>query len=246
MESLLRFLTDILVNHGIWALLAFVILAIIFVSLIVLVLFMWSSSGKALDKRIAQTLQKEKETHRLGIQKRKKFSEKVNEILYDIAEKTHADKVLLFEYTNGTSNLIGLPFLFASVAAEVTKPGVPTVISQYQKINTALIANFLVDLEEQGSMYVETLDDIKDRYPSIYMMMKPNNTRSALFYMIQGVDDTLGFIGVSTIGDNKLSKKEVLPEVAKVSQLISSIWNFDELSELKKEDNKWNIFNLWK
>jgi hypothetical protein len=187
------------------------------------IIFSWSSSGKAVDEKIARRIQMEKETHKAGNRLRKQFSQEVIELLQDVAIKACADRALVFEYSNGTSNLAGLPFLFASAAAEVTSAGTSPVALQYQKINLSLVSKFLSGLEKEGYVYIEDLESVKEEYPVMYAFMKPNNVKSALFYAIHGVDEVVGFIVATTIHDRILCKKDSLHEVAKAAQIISSM-----------------------
>ena len=63
----------------------------------------------------------------------------------------------------------------------------------------------------------------KDKYPSVYNMMKPNNVTSALFYAIQGLDEVVGFLVITTIGNRVLDKKCAISDISRVAQLISSM-----------------------
>ena len=144
-------------------------------------------------------------------------------MLQDLAEHTCADRALVFEYSNGSSNLVGLPFIFVSAAAEVVTPGTPPVSLQYQRINIALISRFLSDLEKEGYIFMEHFEDIKEKYPIIYSLMKPNGVNSALFYAIHGIDDVVGFMVLTTVTDELLCKRDSLHETAKAAQIISSM-----------------------
>jgi len=172
---------------------------------------------------MAQRIEMDKEAHRNGSKLRKKFSKDVLELLQDLAEHTCADRAIVFEYSNGSSNLVGLPFIFVSAAAEVTTPSTAPVSLQYQRINIALISRFLSDLEKEGFIFMEHFDDIKEKYPIIYSLMKPNGVNSALFYAIHGIDDVVGFIVLTTVTDQLLCKKDSLHEMAKATQIISSM-----------------------
>ncbi len=241
MELIVKFLMYLLENQGIWAMLGFLIVVSLPLALVGFIIFSWSASGKAVDERIARKLEIEKETHRNSSKLRKKFSEDVLILLQNIAEETCSDRAIVFEYSNGSANLGGLPFIFVSAAAEVVTPGTSPVSLQYQRINTALISRFLTDLEKEGYIFIEHLIDIKEKYPIIYGLMAPNGVNSALFYAIHGIDDVVGFIVATSTEDRILCKKDSLHEVAKVAQIISSMWNFEELDkkQTKKGRFKW-------
>lgn len=183
----------------------------------------------------------DKKTHRIGNELRKKFSEDVEILLQDLAKDTHADRALVFEYSNGSSNLVGLPFLFASAAAEVVTPGTTAVSDQFQRLNLAILAGFLTKLEKDGYVYIEDLELEKNDYPMLYNLMSPNGAHSAIFYAIQGVEEVVGFLVITTTQGRTFQKKCAISEIAKTAQIVSSMWNFEELKELvhKHKKYKW-------
>lgn len=162
---------------------------------------------------------------------RKNITPKVRQILSELAEEVKADRAVLFEFSNGSSNLIGLPFLYVSATAEVVKRGTIPISNQYQKINVSIIAEFLEKLESKGYFYTKDIVEIAEEFPMLYNMMFVNNVKSALFYTIIGVDDTIGFLLVTTVGSNTFTREDALPKVASAAQVISSYLNFDILHD---------------
>lgn len=118
-----------------------------------------------------------------------------------------------------------------SATCEVVTPNTSAVSSQYQKINTAIVAEFLERLDEKGYFYVRDIEECKENCPVLYSFMKPNGVHSALFYSLYGVNDTIGFVVVTTIKDHEFSREVSLPRVAGTAQIISSLLNFDTLHE---------------
>lgn len=237
MEHLLGFFEFIGQSQGfpiMWVVIVFVII----IGLIVLFI---KTFPDTIQQYLEQKTQENKSKHIDGISKRKKFSKDVKTVLRDLAEEVGADRALLFEYTNGTSNLIGLPFVYASAASEVLAPGVSSVSHLYQKINISIAADFLIHLEEDGYLFIDDLELLKMHYPVIYNFMKPSGVSSALFYPIQGVEEVLGFIVVTTVGGHKLNKKEAIQKVSLSAQQISSMMNFEELDKKMNRNKKW----LW-
>lgn len=162
---------------------------------------------------------------------RKNISPKVRAEILELAEEIRADRVLVFEFSNGTSNLVGLPFLYVSATYEVTTPGTAPVAMQYQKVNAAIIAEFIEELEEKGYYYVRDIADSKEKYPILYSFMYPNNAHSALFYTLYGVNNTIGFIVATTVNKKEFTREDSLPRIAGSAQIISSLLNFDTLRE---------------
>lgn len=240
MTDILKFLTHVVSNYGYGATMMFMILGIIALILIFGILLYRGSLGKLVDKKISKKLDEDEETHKIGNRLRKDFNKNVVEILQDLAEETGADRALVFEFSNGTSNLVGMPFLFMSATAEVVTPNTSPVGHRYQKVNTSIGANFLIELEEHGYIYIENLEESKDKYPILSYFMLPNDVKSALFYSIEGVDSVIGFLVITTTCTcgRVLNKYESIPVISKAAQKIGALLNFNEISKGLKSEKK--------
>lgn len=248
MEHIIEFLMYLVVNHGIWSTIVFILVSIIPSVAIIYIIFSKSALGKFIDIRLSEQLEKEKQAHLEGNRIRKQFTEEVQDILTELATSTGADRALVFEYSNGTSNLVGLPFLFTSAAAEVVTANTPRVSHTYQRINLSIAAEFLVALEKEGAIYIEDLSKVKDQYPMLTHFMLPNGVKSALFYSLEGVDEPIGFIVITTTIQNgkTLTKSCCLHDIARAAQRIGAMLNFNELKKQSdKKDSKKKWFKLW-
>jgi hypothetical protein len=172
--------------------------------------------------------QEERANHSIASNYRKSIIPKIKKELSYLAESLNIDRSLLFEYSNGTSNLVGLPFLYATATTEVVKPGVNQVSHLYQKMNVSLFADFIGELETKSYFYFEHIDDIKEDYPMVYNYMKPNGVKSGLFYALYDDEDSIGFIVVTSVS-KIFQRTEVLPRTAISAQLISSLLNYNKL-----------------
>ena len=157
-----------------------------------------------------------------------------------MAEETNANRAVVFEFSNGTTNLVGLPFLFMTAAAEVATPGLPLIGSGHQRLNTAVISNFLVKLEKEGTIFIDDSVPMIDEYKILAQIMDKANINSALFCSIQGIDETIGFLVLVTTKSsrNSLDLQKVLLPTSKAAQKIGSMINFDEIEERERERNK--------
>ena len=187
--------------------------------------------SSVIKKYIEELLDEKSKKHSDGTIHRKNVSPKIRSEIMELAAEIKADRVLVFEFSNGTSNLVGLPFLYVSATYEVTTPGTPAVSLQYQKINSAIIAEFIEELEDKGFYYVKDITEAKDKYPILYDFMKPNNVHSALFYTLYGVNDTIGFVVATTVKDKEFTRADSLPRIASAAQIISSLLNFDTIHD---------------
>lgn len=186
----------------------------------------------AIKKHFEKHSEEQKTEHVQASKYRKAIVPKIKKELAYLAEITNVDRAFLFEFSNGTSNLVGLPFLYATATVEVTKPKIPQVSTQYQKINVSLVADFIQTLETESYIYFKNLDDIKEKFPMVYNYMKPNEAESALFYALYNDEDSIGFIGVTCVR-REFERSMVLPKVAVTAQVISNLLNYDKMkSEL--------------
>ena len=176
-------------------------------------------------------MKEEEEAHAKATILRKTITPKIRQLLSNLAVEIDADRVVLLEFSNGNSNLVGLPFLYLSATCEVVTRGTSVISPQYQRMNVSLVADFIEKLEDKGYYYFKNIEEIKDSFPTLYMLMKANGVHTGLFYTISGVKDIIGIIVASTIGDKEFSRDKSLPQVASASQIISSYLNFDVLHE---------------
>ncbi len=204
MGEIIEFLVLLTTNYGVFALIGVLLVISIPLLLTVLLVLYFSNIGKSLDKKIAERLSENKKTHVKGNKIRRVFEESVKDNLTDLAKVTCADRALVLEYSNGTSNLVGVPFLYATATAEVVTPGTDIVSAQYQRIPLNLFSGFIYKIEREGFIFISDLESIKCEYPILYKMLKENEVREIAFAAIQGEDEVVGIVVVSSVRENRL------------------------------------------
>ncbi|MGV8961817.1 MAG: hypothetical protein ACOH2V_00280 [Candidatus Saccharimonadaceae bacterium] len=206
--------------------------------------FSESSLGKTLDKRFSERIQKEKDLHVQGNKLRKQFHKNIGSILQELAVDTGSNRAITFEFSNGTSNLVGLPFLYMSVVAEVMSPGLEPMMSKHQRMNIATISEFLITLEEKGYIFIPDFDNLDEEFGLMTHFFGNKNVKSALFYSLEGVAETIGFVVIlTTKKSNKiLNLPQALTEIARTAQKVSALINFPEWSKRSDDSEKKNKF----
>lgn len=207
---------------------------------ILLIIYSNSSIAKTLDRKLAEKAEQAKETHKHGNRLRKQFTQNVQDILEDLAEETEANRAVVFEFSNGTTNLVGLPFLFMTAAAEVATPGLPLIGPRHQRLNTSIISSFLIKLEKEGYVFIDDSVPEVDEYRILRQIMENANIKSALFCSIQGIDEAIGFLVIVTSRNSRATfnlQTSLLP-TSKAAQKIGSMINFDEIDSIEKNKNK--------
>ena len=241
MNFIIQFLTYVITHHGYWAAAGIIGIATIPLLLIVYILFSRSTLGQIIDEKMAQRVKSEKKIHLHGNRLRKEFTIAVQDVLQDLAERTEANRAIVFEYSNGTSNLVGLPFLFMTAAAEVATPGLSLISQRHQRLNTSVMAGFLAKLEKEGSIFIDVNSPLLEEYKIVGQIMQGADIQNALFYSIQGIEEAIGFLVILTTkaSGKLLDFRTSIHLMSKASQRIGSMINFDEIDEIEKEKHKW-------
>ena len=227
MEAIFQFLNHIATDYGT----TFAVLFLLIVLILFGMYFIVKTFPDVIKNYIEHKLMENQVSHQKAANKRKNVAPEITKLLTELLVDTKGDRALLFEFSNGSSNLAGLPFLFISATSEALSFGTSSVSHIYQRINISLFAKFIIELEDNGYFYVEDLENMKEEYPFIYNFMHPNGVKSALFYSIYGVGQTLGFIVLTTVNENMFTRKDALPRCAETAQKISSLLNLEDLEE---------------
>lgn len=228
MERIIEFLILLTTSYGVFALIGVLLTISIPLLLLGLLVLYFSNVGKSLDKKIAEKLSEDRKTHVRGNKVRKVFDEGIKDNLTDLAKVTCADRALVLEYSNGTSNLVGVPFLYATATAEVVTPGTELVSTQYQRIPLNLFSGFVYRIEREGFIFISDLETIQCAHPILYKMLKENKVKEIAFTAIQGDDEVVGMVIVSSVGENRLWTKYLENELHKFANKISVLFAFEK------------------
>lgn len=180
---------------------------------------------------LEHSLNEKDKKHKEALKHRKNIMPVIRDEITKLAQEIGADRVLICEFSNGNSNVVGLPFLYMTATNEVTTPSTPTVAHSFQRINTCMFADFLELLEDKTYVYIENLEEVRHIFPTLYNMLNPNGTKTVLFYSLYGVSGPIGFLSASTISNRNFTKDVGLPRIAQVAQKISTLLNFNEWHE---------------
>lgn len=181
----------------------------------------------SIERRIAQTSKE----HIKANLKRKNIAVEVSRSLSDLIIETGVNRALLFEFSNGSSNLAGLPFLFINATSESLSYGTNSIAYAYQRINVSLFADFISEVEKKGYFYIYEPEDIKESYPAVYNILKVHNSGSLLFYAIYGMNEILGAVMISVPNGKQFTRQAVLATVAESAQRISNLLNLEDWEE---------------
>jgi len=177
-----KYITD---NFGIGSGILFVVLACLIGFMLILI--------KTFPNAIRSYYEKQTRDHIIQAANRKNISQEIISILSEDVINMGLKRALVFEYSNGTSNIAGLPFLYINATYEKDKMGIMSISQDLQRINTSLFATFISKLEEDNLMCFK-LGDIEDEYPVLYTVLSQHGIKSAIYYMLYGVYSPVGFV----------------------------------------------------
>ena len=230
MEIIYQFFKHISENYGT----AFAVLFLIIVFAIATIYFFVTTFPEVVKKYIENKILDNKDEHRRGTMRRKSISPAIMKILSQLLVDTNGDRALLFEFSNGTSNLAGLPFLFVNATCESLNHNSVGIAHLFQRVNVSLFSSFILDLEDSNYFFIQDIDELKNTCPYIYSALYANGVRSAIFYSIYGVNDKLGFIMVTSNDATLFIEDQIIPDVVEATQRVSALLNFEGLEETIK------------
>lgn len=142
----------------------------------------------------------------------------LDKLLYDL----NADRIYIFQYHNGGSNIEGIPFARCSNTHERCEVGVTPHIQNYQNLPLAMYG-FRTDLIIKGDIIeVHDLSTLKDTDKSAYNLLKSQNIKS--LYVAGLYNDQcrpIGFLGVDYIRNETTLNKDDINLLVTMSSIIS-------------------------
>ena len=155
-----------------------------------------------------------------------------NRIRHNELIEVDADRVYIFEYHNGESNLNGLPFAKVSATYEILKPGVSSYKSRLQGIPSGLILEFNQNLLTNKQISVPNITDYKDIDPVGNSVLIRPDAKSFYVALINNINGyPIGFIGMDYIcrESGKEEADKAIKELKAISLQIGSLLEVDDI-----------------
>lgn len=170
--------------------------------------------------------------HNELIDKRLEINSKIKNAIEAFRQKVDADRVYIFEYHNGESNLNGLPFAKVSATYEILKPGVSSYKSRLQGIPSGLILEFNQNLLTNKQISVPNITDYKDIDPVGNSVLIRPDAKSFYVALINNINGyPIGFIGMDYIcrESGKEEADKAIKELKAISLQIGSLLEVDDI-----------------
>lgn len=154
---------------------------------------------------------------------------KINRVLTELMQKTHADHVALFEYHNGGYNLTGMPFLHFSLSIQRNSIGVEELSKDFDNVLVSAVPDFIREIDINDIYYVHDISILESTFPRLYRQLSEDEMAEVLFCNIQGVDDEVGFVMLSFKQSISQRRKKINKELFKKVQKISTLLDLKRL-----------------
>ena len=149
---------------------------------------------------------------------------KINRIITELMQKTHADHAALFEYHNGGYNLTGMPFLHFSLSIQRNNLGVEELSKDFDNVLVSSVPDFIKEVDCHDVYHVSDITTLETIFPRMYRELKQDGMQEVFFTCIEGLDDEIGFLMLSfkqPIGSRKRKiQKELFKKIQKISTLL--------------------------
>lgn len=114
------------------------------------------------------------------------IDESIKGILKNIQNMTSAERVSVYAIHNGTFSSHGLPFFKTSCISEVLKNSIDIgrKVSSHVNLPLSSFDDSLNDLYRNGIVFIPDVDEVENKYPVIYRMLKESEVKSAAAYAL--------------------------------------------------------------
>lgn len=191
---------------------------------IVLGLLNW----KTVLTNIEDTMNRHKaREHNELLDRREKINTEISGVLLELRISLNADRVILMEYHNTVSNLVGIPFRFMTMTQMRLGYGIEAPDhNKYTSINTGLISEFIQDLNHNDYIEVKDMESFNLVYPIMAKILTGDDCRYAAFTNLSGSRTPVGFIIVEWVREEdheNINWNTVRSELSKSSKDINRI-----------------------
>lgn len=164
----------------------------------------------------------EKKKHDDLVKYRISIGPEIKNTLKDVLINLNAGRVTVCEMHNGTKNLSGLPFIYADMAYEVEAPECDFISDEYKNFSMAKYP--FVGFHYDDGIVLCSVDELSKEDPRLGMKLTLGNSAYFAGMVVNGIHNPLGFLIVTFPSTDDLpTKSEIISEMTKASQIISSL-----------------------
>lgn len=170
--------------------------------------------------------------HNELIDKRLDVNNKIKNAIESFRQRVDADRVYIFEYHNGESNLNGLPFAKASVTYEILKSGVSSFKARLQGIPSGLLLEFNQSLLTNKYISAPDVNQYRSIDPIGSSVLIRPDTKSFYVSLISNVSGyPIGFIGIDYIC-RESTEEEAAKAIAELKTMALQVGSLLEVDSI--------------
>lgn len=159
--------------------------------------------------------------HDTAIERRRNIKPQIDAILLDAMNTLNADRVYVIEMHNGTNNTAGLPFIYGEMTYEQTKRDVEHVDEDYVSIN---LSRFEYPLYlEKNQIFAGSIEEFSEVDKKMAFRMKATNTTYVAGIALNGVENELGYLGISYCGTEPVGRQEIIRILSIAAQRLTAL-----------------------
>lgn len=168
----------------------------------------------------------EKQKHDINAEHRMSITTGIRNLLNESLIALGAGRIAVFEMHNGTSNLSGLPFLYAALTTEVYTPECGSAMDEYKDFN---LARYPFGANHYNEMFIcSDIDAVELEDPILAMKMRICKSEYLAMMVINGKHNRIGFLTVTFPNKDDLPEKDkIIAQMSSTSQIIASYLDID-------------------
>jgi hypothetical protein len=178
------------------------------------------------------------EKHKESINLRLEVNKRISRLLDDFRRDHEADRVYIFEYHNGESNLNGLAFAKMSETYESSRPGFTSHKVAMQGVPTGMMISLNQEVLINEQVCVRSVSDFRrDNQDQSLLNITKYDTKSLYIKLIKNSKDyPIGFIGVDFVKEEMAEETELdlMDELEALSYKISSLLEIEDMKKLNE------------
>ena len=165
--------------------------------------------------------QNQKDIHAEKLEYRMKIYPAVNNAMKDLALEVECDNVSVFEFHNGTQNLMSIPFIYAERQYEFNSKDNDFLddLTDFNLTRYPFFADHIND-----SVWCGTVKDIEKEDKRLGVRLKSNGYKYIAAYMLHNMGNPIGFMTIGYKEDiNDEDRHKILASMSKSAQIVSQI-----------------------
>lgn len=155
---------------------------------------------------------------------RDKINQEIHPYLIELRARLGADRVMLFEFHNSVSSLIGIPFKYIGLTDHAEPYGVK-ITPKFNDVNAEVIGGFIRNLQTEVFYESRDLNKLRDLDPFVPEVLNDPNAIASCYQYMSVLGKPLGILVVEFHNPNNLPNDIGWKKVRNLCNLASQDLN---------------------